>query len=54
MENTTIFTLPDELIFIVLKYANVRDAINFSATCRHFHNLVKSNQSFWAYKFKGV
>ncbi|XP_014358472.2 F-box only protein 21 isoform X1 [Papilio machaon] len=53
MENPiTIFTLPDELIFIVLKYNDIRDAINFSATCRHFHDLVKSNQSFWAYKFK--
>lgn len=48
----TIFSLPSEIILIILEYTSYLDANRFGSTCRKFNDLIKENQSLWKKKYK--
>ncbi|XP_063359474.1 F-box only protein 21-like [Cydia amplana] len=46
-ETCAIKSLPNEIITLILDRNDIRDILRFGATCKRFHDFVRSNQYLW-------
>ncbi|NP_001040380.1 F-box only protein 21 [Bombyx mori] len=51
-EELSIYSLPAEVISIILKNNDCQEILNFSSTCKHFNELVNTDQQLWKEKLK--
>ncbi|XP_047528305.1 F-box only protein 21-like [Vanessa atalanta] len=49
--NTSLASLPDEIISLILSNIEPRDIIRFSVTCRRFYEIVINNDYLWKIKY---
>lgn len=51
-KKVSIYTLPVEILVMVLKQCNVKEIVNLSSTCKHFNELINNSHGLWREKFK--